>query len=349
MERQIRTGIASFGMSGKVFHAPLLFHNRHYSLQCIVERTKNEVASYYPAVSVLPSTDQLINDPSIELVIVNTPDPSHFDIAKQCLEAGKHVVVEKPFTQTSNQAALLTTLARQHRTTLTVFQNRRWDGDFLTVQDLIRKGTLGTLIEFESRWDRYRPSIQTGSWKEEAALGTGLLYNLGSHMIDQAIVLFGMPDAVTSHLRTFRDRGSIDDWFELRLHYAAHAVSVKASYLAASQAPRFVLHGTNGSFVKYGLDPQEEALKQGEDPRSHDWGKEEERLWGELQLATNGELSSRKVETLRGNYNLFYDNLYEHIIFGNGLAVKPEEALHVITIIEAAMISNASARTVPLR
>jgi len=342
----IGIALAAFGMSGRVFHAPLLKANPHFRIQRVMERSKDEARRFLPGTPVSRSFDELLCNENVRVVVVNTPDSSHYSLAKKSLEAGKHVVVEKPFTQTAAEAEELIALSRRVNRVLTVFQNRRWDGDFLTVQKILREGVLGRLVDFEAHWDRYRNYIQEGTWKERADSGTGLLQNLGPHLIDQALVLFGMPEAVTAHLRTVRTGGSVCDWFEIRLHYPGTGVLLSSSYLAREPRPRFALQGTLGSFVKHGIDPQEQALAAGGDPRSPGWGAEPESAWG--VLTTEGTPERKKIETLPGTYSAFYDNLYECIAHADGLAVKPEEASNVIKIIEAATTSDAERRTIRL-
>jgi predicted dehydrogenase len=348
MERTIGVGIASYGMSGQIFHAPLLAHDRRFRLRRILQRTRNDATERYPSLVRTSSFDEVLSDREISLVIVNTPDNTHFDLAKRSLQAGKHTVVEKPFTQTVQQGKELIALAKKQGVMLSVFQNRRWDGDFLTLRKIVEDGTLGRIVEFEARWDRYRNYIQTDTWKEESSTGTGLLYNLGSHLIDQALVLFGIPEAVSAHLDIMRNGGKVDDWFDVRLHYSSVHVAVRASYLVREQGPRYALHGMLGSFVKYGIDPQEEALRRGEDPTTPDWGREPEEWWGILHTEANGQASRRTVKTLRGNYPGFYENVYRHLTFGEHLAVIPDEALLVIRVIEAAKKSSATGRSIPL-
>jgi predicted dehydrogenase len=292
------------------------------------------------------SFDDLLKDDEIELVVVNTPDQTHFDLVKKCLEAGKHVVVEKPFTQTVEQGKELIALAKQKGKILSVFQNRRWDGDFLTVQKILKDEILGRLVDFESHFDRYKPNIQFDSWKEQAEAGTGTLFNLGSHMIDQALVLFGMPEAVTAHLRIVRTGGKIDDWYDIKMHYSNLNVNLKASLLVKEQGARYILHGAHGSFLKWGLDPQEDALKQGKNPNDLDWGCESEEWWGILNIEKNGKQFKSKYETLPGKYEAFYDNIYDCIVHGKELAVKPEEALNVIRIIDAVKKSSDQRKTI---
>lgn len=349
MRQKIIVGLASFGMSGKVFHGPLLSHHEHFTLKRIVERSKDEARTLYPDLLVSRSFDDLLEDGEIELVIVNTPDRTHYELAKKVLEAGKHVVIEKPFIQTVAQGEELIALAREKRVMLSVFQNRRWDGDFLTVQEIVRKKMLGRLVDFESHFDRYRYGIQPDTWKERADAGAGVLFNLGSHMIDQALVLFGMPNAVTAQTRIVRNGGEVDDWYDIKLHYHGLNVCTKSSYLVREQGPRYILHGTLGSFIKHGLDPQEEGLKQGQVPGSPDWGKESQEWWGVLNTEVNGLLRKVIVETKPGNYSAFYNDVYDCIVHHTNPPVDPESALNVIRIIEAAKRSNDGQRTIPIR
>jgi scyllo-inositol 2-dehydrogenase (NADP+) len=344
----IHVGIASFGMSGSIFHGPLLASHPKFRIVRIVERRSNVARERYPGLLPTHSYDELLADDAISLVIVNTPDQTHYEFAKQALMAGKHVVVEKPFTQNSRQAAELIALANHRGKMLTVFQNRRWDGDFLTLRHIVESHALGRIVEFEARWDRYRNYIQPETWKEESSSGAGLLFNLGSHLIDQAMVLFGLPTAVTAHLSIVRTGGRVDDWFDVRLHYEGVNVALRASYLVREQGPRYALHGTLGSFVKFGLDPQEEALKLGGAPVGADWGKEPEEWWGTLHTENDGVASRRKVETAAGNYLAFYDNVYRHLTLGEELMVEPEDPFHGIQIIESATKSSREGRRVPL-
>jgi scyllo-inositol 2-dehydrogenase (NADP+) len=346
MEQTVGVGIASFGLSGRVFHAPFIRLNKKFAIKRIIERSKDEARKSYPEVAVSRSFEDLLNDPEIALVVVNTPDLTHFEFTKKALQAGKHVVVEKPFTQSAVQGEELIALAQEKGLMLTVYQNRRWDGDFLTVKEIIKNKMLGRLVDFESHFDRYRFAIQPDTWKEQANAGASLIYNLGSHMIDQALVLFGMPEAVTAHIRVVRSRGEADDWYDIKLHYHDLNVCTKGSYLVREVGPRYILHGTLGSFVKHGIDPQEDTLNQGQAPGGPDWGKESQEWWGLLNTEVNGTQRRVIVETKPGNYGAFYDGVYDCIVHRTNPPVKPEEALNVIRIIEAAKRSNQERRTV---
>jgi predicted dehydrogenase len=349
MDRIIGVGIASFGLSGKVFHAPLIKHNKRFAIKRIIERSKDEASALYPDAVVSRSIDDLLNDEAIELVVVNTPDKTHFEFAKRAIQAGKHLVVEKPFTQTVAQGEELIALAHEKGLMLTVFQNRRWDGDFLTVHEIIKKKMLGRLVDFESHYDRYRYAFLPDTWKEQSDAGAELVYNLGSHMIDQALVLFGMPEAVTAHIRIVRSRSVVDDWYDIKLHYRDLTVCTKSSYLVRELGPRYILHGTLGSFIKHGLDPQEEALKQGRSPGEADWGKEQQEWWGLLNTEVHGTQRKVIVETKPGNYSAFYGDVYDSIVHHTHPPVKAEQALDVIRIIEAAKKSNAERKTISLQ
>ena len=349
MEKRIAVGIAAFGMSGKVFHAPLLSHHERFDLRRIVERSGNDAPSLYPNALVSRSTDELINDREIDLVVVNVPDKDHYELARRCLEADKHVVLEKPMTQTVQQAMELIDLAGRRRKMLTVFQNRRWDGDFMTVCKVVRSKSLGRLVEFESHYDRYRNFIQRDSWKEQSADGAGIVTNLGSHMIDQALVLFGMPGAVTAHLRVVRSSGDVDDWYDIRLHYDNHTVLLRASYLVKEPGPRYILHGTEGTFSKYGLDPQEESLKKGVVPGSPGWGMESMEWFGTMVTEKSGITKSVKLQTLPGNYSAFYDAVADCIENRGEPPVRPIEAANVIRIIEAVHESHRRRMTIDMR
>lgn len=348
MKDTIAVGLASFGMSGRVFHAPLLAQHKKFSVTRILQRTGDEARSAYPDVGVVRTYDELVNDSELDLVVVNTPDRFHYAMTKQALEAGKHVVVEKPFTQTCDEGRELVRLANEKRLLLTVFQNRRWDGDFLTIKKVIEETMTGRLVEFESHFDRYRPVVQAGSWKEQAATGAGVVYNLGSHMIDQALVLFGKPGAVTAHTGVIRPGGEVDDWYDIRLHYPGVRVSLRASYLVRELGPRYILHGTLGSFLKTGIDLQEAALASGIPPGGPDWGKEPEETMGLLHTENKGNVFRGFVETIPGNYMAFYDSVYEALAHGHPPAVTAQEGLNVVTVIAAVQQSAAERRTIDI-
>lgn len=343
---RISVGLASFGMSGMVFHAPFLANNPGFHLSKILERTPKGSKQIYPETVIVKDYDELLKDPDLDLIVVNTPDHTHYDLTKEALMAGKHVIVEKPFTIISAEGKELIELAEKENLVLSVFQNRRWDGDFQTVKKVISDGVIGDLVEYESHFDRFRNYIQPGTWKEDFNQGTGNIYNLGSHMIDQVLILFGMPEGIYADLEIRRDGSKVNDYYHIHMYYENKTAILKSSYLVKEPGPRFILHGSHGSFIKYGIDPQEELLKSGEIPVGEDWGREDEQNWGLLNTEINGEPVRYRIETIPGNYHTFYDNLFYAIREGRELAVKPQESLNVIRIIEAAIISNAEKRAV---
>ncbi len=345
MNKPIKTGIASFGMSGMVFHAPLLHAHPGFEISSIVERSKDSTRKLYSDSKLQRSFEELLNDKETELIIVNTPDYLHYEHAKSALEVGKHVVVEKPFVQDYDQALELIKLAKSKNLVLSVFQNRRWDGDFMTVAKIIKEKMLGRLVCFESHFDRYRNFIQENTWKEDPASGSGIVFNLGSHMLDQAIVLFGKPVAVNAEIRTLRTNGLTDDFFTIRLEYSENmSVSVKGSLLVNEPGPRYILHGTEGSFLKWGTDPQEQDLKAGKIPGQSGWGKGNEEDWGLLNTNVKNDKFRGEIETIPGNYLSFYDGIFDAIRNGGSVPVNPEDAALVIRIINLAFESNKQGR-----
>lgn len=348
MTNPIKTGLASFGMSGFVFHAPLLHVHNGFEISSIVERNKQNSKQNYSYSNIVKSIEELCKDKSIELIIINLPDHLHYTYAKMALESGKHVVIEKPFTQTTEQADELISLSRKKGKILSVFQNRRWDNDFLTIQNLINQNLFGTIVDYEAHFDRFRNEIKTGSWKEEAFSGAGTLYNLGSHLIDQALVLFGKPESIYADIRTTRPDGIIDDNFELILRYKLLKVVLKASYLVKEPGPRYQVHGTKGSFLKWGIDPQEEDLKQGKMPDENNWGVEDPKYWGLLNTFACGKERREKIASVPGNYKAYYDNIYSAIRENKELIVKPEQSRAVIEIIEKAFLSEKEKRVILL-
>jgi predicted dehydrogenase len=336
----INTALLSYGMSGDIFHAPLIAAHGGFKLSKIVQRKEPTAQRRYPAVEIVNNIDDVLRDSSVELVVVNTPNETHYDFTVRVLEAGKHAVVEKPFAVTTKEADALIALARKHNRILTVFQNRRWDGDFLTLKKVIERGFVGKIAEFELHYDRFRNYIEANTWKEETAPGTGILYNLGSHMLDQVLVLFGLPEEVDARLGVQRPGGRVDDFYDIRLLYNGFHVIVKSSYLVRESMPRYILHGTEGSFVKFGIDPQEQALKDGRVPGSPGWGSEPASTWGTINTSISGLHVTGTVETIPGNYLAYYSNVFDAIRNNAPLAVKPEESRDVIRLIEACTESN---------
>jgi scyllo-inositol 2-dehydrogenase (NADP+) len=344
----IKTALLSYGMSGEIFHAPLLSVEPGFELTTVVQRSSDKAKKRYPNIKIARHVSEIFDDHSIELIIVNTPNESHYQFATQALEAGKHVVVEKPFTVTTQEADGLMELARKKNKILTVFQNRRWDGDFLTVKSVVENKMVGKAVEFELHYDRYRNYIEANTWKEEQGPGSGILFNLGSHMLDQVLALFGMPLELDARVGIQRPNGKVEDYYDVRMKYKDFHAIVKSSYLVREATPRYILHGTDGSFIKYGIDPQEQALKEGKTPGIAGWGTEGKEWWGKLNSTIGGLHVEGLIETIPGTYTQFYKTLYESIRNGKPLSVKPEESKDVIRLIEACYESNQSRKAVKI-
>lgn len=346
--KPITTALLAYGLSGRAFHAPLLFYHSGFDLKKVLVRNgRQHPEEKYPQIEIAHSLEELLQDDSIELVVVNTPEHTHHEYAKKALLAGKHVVVEKAFTVTSAEAEDLIALAKEKNKTLSVFHNSRWHGDYKTICDIVHKKLLGELVEYKAHFDRFRNFIQD-SWKEDPKPGTGSLYNLGPHLIDQTLNLFGWPQAVWADLNIQRPGGKVCDHFELLLFYDRLKITLKSSYLVREPGPRYQLHGTEGSFVKYGADSQEALLKAGKSPLDEDFGTEEEMYWGMLNTQMDGLHFEGRIETRRGSYMGYYDNIYEAVREGSDLIVKPEQALQTMKIIEAAIKSNEENKKIKL-
>ena len=340
----INVGLVGYGLAGRVFHAPLIDSVAGLRLHTIVQRRGEEAAGRYVSAHIVRDFAALLEDAGVSIVVIATPNESHFDLARRALLAGKHVIVDKPFTVTSGEARKLIDLAREQRRILTVFQNRRWEGDFRTIRSLVDQNRLGRIVYFEARFDRFRNQPKVNAWRESSSPGSGILYDLGSHLIDQSTLLFGRPERVTADVRQERDFGASDDAFEIWLQYPRMRVALHAGMLVRERTPRFTVRGTEGTFTKFGLDPQERALAAGRTPRDPDWGREPREQWGTL-VTDHGE---ETIETLPGAYQKFYENLREAILGGAQLEVLPEDARMTIEIIEAAARSSQERRSIAL-
>jgi predicted dehydrogenase len=361
-EREIGVGIVGFGLGGRVFHAPFVNAVPGLRLAAILQRNGDEAAKAFPTARIVRSFDAMLTDKTIELVVVTTPNPTHFELARQALEAGRHVVIDKPFTATSEQASQLGQLAKSKGLLAVPFHNRRWDGDFLTVKKLIAEGAVGRLVTFESHFDRFRPVPRAGIWQEAENPANGMLFDLGPHLVDQALALFGPPDSITASVRSDRDGTAIEDAFDITLHYPgangkgllAHC---RTSYLACDNSPRFLLHGTRGSFRKHGLDPQEPALVGGARlPRlgsSEVWLQENESAWGTLTIAPNPAAPEKPVKsqvmTELGDYRGFYANLRDAVLGAARPALTAEDGFRIIQLLELARQSSAEGRTLKVK
>ena len=354
---EIRAAVIGFGLAGRVFHAPFISAVPGLKLDAIIQRRGDEAARAYPSVRILRTVEEALADPAIQLIVVATPNETHYTLSKQSLLAGKHVVIDKPFAATSAEAKELAEIASQRKLVLAPFHNRRWDGDFLTVRKILASGELGRLVTYDSHFDRFRPLPREGTWKESGNDANGMLFDLGPHLVDQALSLFGIPAALTASVRRDRDTTDIEDAFDITLHYPRLLAHCRATMLAAEPAPRFLLHGTHGSFRKYGVDPQEPALVGGATvPRmgdSRQWLSEDPSAWGTLAIAPNpadpGHLIRTPVRTEPGDYRGYYSNVRDAINGTAPLAVTPEDGYRVICLLELARQSSSEGRTLQIK
>ena len=337
----LNVGLIGFGFSGRVFHAPVIRAVDDLRLTTIVQR-HGTPDPRYSDVEVVRSVEELLTG-TIDLVVIATPNTSHHPIAQQCLLAGRHVVIDKPFTTTLREAEELVQLGAARRRVLSAYQNRRYVGDFVTLRNLLREGVLGRVTLFESHFDRFRPELRPGAWREQAQPGSGIWFDLGPHLLDQALVLFGTPQAVSADIRVEREGAAADDAFDVTLHYPGMRALLRASMLALSPGPTFAVHGTKGSFVKYGLDPQEAALKSGRTPDESHWDSEPPEMYGRLTTPEG----TRTVPTIPSSFTQYYENIRDAILGKTQPAVTPEQVLNVMRGLELAVASSRKRCVLP--
>jgi len=344
----VRVGLIGFGLAGQAFHAPMIRGVKGMELACVLERRTNNAKMRYPEVRIARTLDEMLSDKSINVVVVATPNDSHFSYTKTCLEADRHVVVDKPFTPTLKEAEELVRFAAERNRLISVYQDRRWDGAFVTVKKLIQGGALGSIAEYEARFDRYRLDSKPGAWREVADFpAAGVLWDLGPHLIDGALVLFGEPESIYAATLCQRESAKVDDGFDVIMQYPRLRATLRARIIAYAPSHHLLVHGTQGSFVKYGMDPQEEILRSPNYPDGLDWGKdwglEAEKHWGTLTRV--GE-NPRKIQTERGDYRGFYANFRDAIEKGAPLEVPPEQFLRTQRALILAHKSSREKRVV---
>jgi scyllo-inositol 2-dehydrogenase (NADP+) len=349
MKKIIQTGIVGYGLSGRYFHAPFLKVHPRFNVRKVVERSSLASRELFPKAKIVKDFDSVINDSEIELVIIATTNDYHYPMAKASLQKGKHVVVEKPFTLNSRDAGELIALAEKKNRKIFVFQNRRWDGDYLTICKLLKSGALGEINEFEAHFDRYRPKLTTRVWREEEKKGGGVLFDLGPHLIDQALQLFGIPDKLSAAIEIQRKASKVDDYFRLVLYYKKMKAILTAGMMVKDPGPRYIIHGAIGSFIKYGIDPQEEELRKGTMPGDASWGMEDPEYWGLITIDYADLNIHGSVETEPGNYMEFYNNIYNVLTKKASASIKPAEARNVIRIIELARESNSKKKDIKVK
>ena len=343
----MRVGLIGFGLAGQFFHAPVIRAVPGLELACILARSGSAAQEKYPDVRVARTLEELLADTDIRLCAIATPNQTHFDIAKRCLLAGRDVVVDKPMALTSREAAELVRIAEENGRVLSPFQNRRWDGDFVTVRKLLSSGQLGRIVEYESNWDRFRPKPRLHIWRESAQFGSGVLFDLGSHVIDQTLALFGIPEAITGRFWIERDGAAADDAFDIRIHYSGFTSTLRSSLLACAPRPRFRIFGTQGSYVKHNFDPQEAMLRAGQQFGGPHWGEESESAWGTLSLADGNKAESQKLKTEVGDYRGYYENIRDAILGTAELAVRGQDAVRCLYAIELVRESTERRCTIP--
>jgi scyllo-inositol 2-dehydrogenase (NADP+) len=343
----IDVGLIGFGLAGRAFHAQVIRAVPGLRLAAILQRSGNEAAEKYPDVRVVRSMEELLAIREVQLVVIATPNDTHASLARQCLQARRDVVVDKPFTTTLAEAQQLVELAKKLGRLLTVYHNRRYDGDFQAIRQIVSQGTLGAIVRFETNYDRYRPSLKASAWREHRVPGAGILFDLAPHLIDHALVLFGLPEAVTADVRRERPAGVVDDAFDIMLYYPEGMRAVlRSTMLAAAPRPRFVLHGTRGAFFKQTFDPTEINLRNGIVPESGPWGSELGKNWGVLTTIEKDVAVQRRIPSVTCDYRDYYANVREAILGMAELAVTPEHALNVMRILEMAHESSAKRCTI---
>ena len=342
--QHLKVGLVGFGYASATFHAPLIKATPGLHLAAVTSRAPERVHAVFPDAQVFETADMMFAVVDIDLVVIATPNDTHFPLARQALAAGKHVVVDKPFVLNTAQAEELIALANRQSLCLSAFHNRRWDGDFLTLGRLVADGTLGRIVHVESHFDRYRPEVQA-RWRESGGAGGGLWYDLGPHLLDQVLQLFGKPSSIWLDMAQQRDNALTDDWFHAVLTYGSMRAILHASALTATPAPRFTVHGTQGSYVKHGLDMQETFLKTG---AALEGGWADDAGEGVLVLQTEQGLVERRHPTLPGAYLDYYAGMRDAILHGAPVPVSAESAHEVLALIEAGIASSGEGKVVPV-
>jgi scyllo-inositol 2-dehydrogenase (NADP+) len=350
----IDVGLIGFGLAGRAFHAPVIRAVPGLRLNAILQRSGSQAAEAYPDVRIVRSVEELLAIPEIQLVVIATPNDTHHPLAMRCLTAGRHVVVDKPFATTLQEAISLVRFARQQNRLLTVYQNRRYDSDFQIIQKLVASQALGRIVRFESNYDRYRPQLKPGAWREHSGPGTGILFDLAPHLIDHALVLFGVPEAITADVRIERDAAKADDAFDIVLHYRGGTAGemravLRSTMLAVTPRPRFLLYGTAASFLKQAFDPQEMNLRSGHMPADAAWGAELEENWGVLTRPHGDAFVQKRIPPANCDYRDYYKNVRDAILGTAELAVTPESALNVMQALELSRESSDRRQTIAWR
>lgn len=336
----IRVGLVGFGLGGRVFHAPLISSVEGVELAAVVERSSNQAEQRYPGIRTCRSLEDLLTDSSIDLVVITTPSGTHFQLAAQALESGKHVVVDKPVATGSAEIADLAELAAARNLHLIPFHNRRWDSDFRTIHKILHETLLGRLVHVHSCFDRWSPGTTRKPWKDDPGQGGGTLLDLGTHLVDQALVLFGKPVFVGAEVRRERPGDGSNDSFTMRLRYPDFLVTLEANSLSTLARPRFHLRGTKGNYWKPGVDPQESALGKITRITDPHWGEEPSSAWGTLSVSVEGVIVTRPVTPIAGDYRYFYAGVRDALLGKTSAPVAAIDAWRVARLLEWAIESS---------
>lgn len=344
----INTALVSYGMSGRVFHAPFIDLNPDFNLVGSWERSQKNIQARYPHTKSFESYEEILNDPSIHLVIVNSPNDTHYEYTKRALLAGKHVVTEKAFTVTVAEAEELDALAQKLNLKLAVYHNRRYDADFLTIQKLIKEDAIGEFLDIQISFERYRTTLSPKVHKELPTPGAGVLFDLGPHLVDQALLLSGMPTHIFSDLRIIRKVSLVDDYFTLLLYYPTHRILLTSGMVYMQQLPAYKIYGSKGCFIKYRADIQEDELLADKIPTGPNWGVEPESKWGTLSTDNNGETSTQIIPSLAGDYGQFYSLMAAAIKHNAPVPTSAKHGADIIRVLETARKSFAEKKIIAL-
>ncbi|HHF3038326.1 TPA: oxidoreductase [Vibrio diabolicus] len=340
----VKTAVIGYGYSAKTFHLPFIKALPNLTLSAISSRQQEAVQNDWPDAQWFADANTLLDDSDAELVIITAPNDVHYELAKRALNNGKHVIVEKPFVTRIEDGNELIALAEEKGLVLSVFHNRRWDGDFLTVKSLIEQGKLGDVRLFESHFDRYRPEVRQ-RWREQAQDGGGILFDLAPHLLDQALVLFGLPDAIDAQCRMMRPGATTIDYYNLVLHYPDHIVHLHSNLYSPEPNLRYKVLGTEAKYEKYGLDPQEGYLKEGRLPENDAWSEDDEALYG----VRYDEDGAQTIKTERGAYQAYFVGVADAIRLGTDNPVPAVQAVQNIALIEMALESSKTGKTIQVK
>ncbi|ORM71764.1 oxidoreductase [Pantoea rwandensis] len=334
IQKDINVALIGYGFVGKTFHAPLINSVAGLNLFAVSSGHEEKVKNDLPDAIVFDSPEKAIQDSEVDLVVIASPNATHAPLAKLALNAGKHVVVDKPFTLDLDEARELAALASEKKLLLSVFQNRRWDTDYLGITEVINSGAIGQVKHFESHMDRFRPEVRD-RWREHDLPGSGLWFDIGPHIIDQALQLFGLPETISGDITTLRCGAKINDWAHVTLTYPEHKVILHATMLAAGGVARFTVHGDKGSVVKQYADQQESQLIAGILPGSEAWGEDSDDL-----TVFDSHSKATTIKTPKGDQRQFYMRVRDAIQGVNVNPVPPAQAIAVMAVLESAVRSS---------